>query len=103
VNAAITTNCTGGAADGLVHDDGTFENGRGNIVTPLVESFGLPGPAFRVQQVCVCFTSGDGGSHTYDIVFLADGVTPGAELARYGTFTATSVPIFPVSPGTTCR
>jgi hypothetical protein len=94
VRGAITTNCTGGAADGLVHDDGTFENGRGNIVTPLVELFNLPDPPLQVQQVCVCFTSSDGANHAFDIVFLADGATPGAELARFGPYTATSVPVY---------
>jgi hypothetical protein len=91
---ALTTNCTGGAADGLVHDDGSFEKGVGNLVTPMAELFTLPSPGYNIKQVCVCLTTWEPTTAHYDIVFFDDNGTggqPGSELARFGPYTATGI------------
>ena len=96
---AQTANCTGGAAAGLVLDDGTFanENARGNIVTPLVTLFTIPGPVYQIQQVCICLTSTEPTTATFDIVMFdtsGAGGEPGAEVARFGPNSVTGIGSF---------
>jgi len=74
-------NCVGG----LVLDDGTMENGRGNTVNPLVTLFTIPTSNFQIDQICVCLTQTGPSSATFDLVLYDDdgpSGEPGTELGR---------------------
>ncbi|NLX08580.1 MAG: hypothetical protein GXY36_02890 [Chloroflexi bacterium] len=80
------SNCS----DGLINDDGGFENGYagpgGASNVTFVERYTPPVVPFRVTDVCVCWLQNSGStSINYSIVFYADDATwPGQEIARFG-------------------
>ncbi len=89
-------------ADGLVYDDGTFENGygasleQGDTASEYVMRIDPPPNARGLEKICVCWTkNGADSSVVFDLNFYAvaqDG-TPGALLASHST-AAFGVPSF---------
>lgn len=87
--------------DGIVHDDGTVEDGLAFVADSLdvVMRFDLPEPNALVRNVCVCWTRSEGLSTLpFDIIFyeVAQDGDPGAFLDAVPA-EAQGIPNFPGS------
>jgi hypothetical protein len=101
----LAPECVGGGGTiGIVHDDGSLENGYSgnpavvNMLT-MVDLFTPPGPGHQYTQVCIAWTRGGTGAETlnFEIVFYDDdgpGNAPGTLLASLPA-TSAGIPAFP--------